>query len=681
MQGGTALIAYYYFDFKDAAKRDVRGLLSSLLFQLADCSDSCWGILSQLHKVHGDGSRQPSNAELSRCLKNMLEIPGQVPIVVIADALDECPSDTGTPSAREKVLNLVEDLVRSNYVNLYMCITSRPEQDIRAILNPLKLECRRVSLHKEAGQREDINSYIRSFVHTDGAMRRWKREDKELVISTLSERANGMYGTSVTVSRLFLLRVSDRFRWVFCQLDTLRRCFPPSIRETLNKLPTTLDATYERALQGIPKEKMQHAHRLFQCLVAAIRPLRVEELAEILAIEFNDWNTVPNLVEGWRPEDPEEAVLSACSTLITIIDKEGSKVVQFSHFSVKEFLTSDRLLITDVESIRRYHISLDAAHTILARACITVLLHLDESMNKKRLRTFPLAFYAAQHWVDHAKFGDVTSRIQDTMERLFNPSEPYLASWVWIHDVDGGQIRESTGSLAKYPTVPKATALYYAALCGFSTLVNHLIVTHTEDVNAKCGNHGTPLHAASYEGHLDATRLLLDHGADVNVTDELKRTPLCSAHSGGHLEVMRLLLGRGADVNARYNPWGLLSHDASSHGQAEVLHLLLQHNADVNARGSVKWTPLHWASKKGHAKVVRLLLEYGADVNAPSKVRNTPLLLASAHGRLEVVRILLEHGADVHTRGQFNWTAFQMATLRGYGEVAKLLLEHGSGKE
>jgi hypothetical protein len=192
MQGNRALIAYYYFDFKDAAKRDVRGFLTSLLFQLADCSDNCWVILSQLHKAYGDGSRQPSNAALSRCLKNMLDIPGQVPIFVIADALDECPSDIGTPSARERVLDLVEDLAGSNYANLYMCITSRPEQDIRTVLNPLTSASCRVSLHEEAGQTEDINNYIRSFVHKDRAMQRWKRDDKELVISTLSKRANGM---------------------------------------------------------------------------------------------------------------------------------------------------------------------------------------------------------------------------------------------------------------------------------------------------------------------------------------------------------------------------------------------------------------------------------------------------------------------------------------------------------
>ena len=120
----------------------------------------------------------------------------------------------------------------------------------------------------------------------------------------------------------------DRFRWVYCQLDNLRRCMPSSIRKSLNELPITLDETYERTLQGIPKQKWQHAHRLFQCLVAAVRPLRVEELAEIFAIEFGS-NVALGLMEDWRPEDPEEAVLSACSTLISIIidDRQRQEIV------------------------------------------------------------------------------------------------------------------------------------------------------------------------------------------------------------------------------------------------------------------------------------------------------------------------------------------------------------------
>ena len=188
----SALIAYYYFDFKDVAKRDIRGLLTSLILQLVDDSDHCWNLLSQLHKACRIGLEQPSEVALVQCLKTMLDLPGQLPTYIIIDALDECPNTTGTPSAREKVLSFVEDLVRSNHSNLFICITSRPEQDISTTLNPLTSQTRRVSLHEEGGQTEDINNYVRSFVLNDKAMRRWRVEDKELVISVLSERALGM---------------------------------------------------------------------------------------------------------------------------------------------------------------------------------------------------------------------------------------------------------------------------------------------------------------------------------------------------------------------------------------------------------------------------------------------------------------------------------------------------------
>ena len=185
-------MAYYYFDFKDSTKCNLRGLLSSLLTQLCDDSDCCWDVLSQLYTNCRGGSEQPSEAALGRCLRKMLELPGQIPIYIIVDAIDECPNTTGTPSPREKVLEFLEDLVRWKYSNLHICVTSCPEHDIQSILNPLATGPRRVSLHEEGGQREDIISYVRFFVYNDRAMRRLRGEDKELVIRTLSERADGM---------------------------------------------------------------------------------------------------------------------------------------------------------------------------------------------------------------------------------------------------------------------------------------------------------------------------------------------------------------------------------------------------------------------------------------------------------------------------------------------------------
>ena len=187
----SALVAYHYFDFKDASKRHLRGLLASLLSQLSVDSDACRDVLNQLFKICRDGTERPSHAALAECLRTMLKLSRQ-PIFIITDALDECPSTTGTPSAREEVLNFVEDLVGSNHSNLFICITSRPEQDIQAVLNPLTAASCRVLLHEEHGQKEDISSYVRSFVHADREMRRWREEDKELVIKTLSERAGGM---------------------------------------------------------------------------------------------------------------------------------------------------------------------------------------------------------------------------------------------------------------------------------------------------------------------------------------------------------------------------------------------------------------------------------------------------------------------------------------------------------
>ena len=450
-----------------------------------------------------------------------------------------------------------------------------------------------------------------------------------------------------------------------------------SIRKALNELPTTLDDTYERALQEIPKEKSQHAHRLFQCLVAAIRPLCVEELAEIFAIRF-DADRSSGLMEGWRPENPEEALLSACSTLVAIVEDEGSKIVQFSHFSVKEFLTSDRLQTSEVGNVCNHHIPLDAAHTILARACLTVLLQLDENVDREHLKTFPLVFYAAKHWVDHAKFEDVASRIQNDMERLFNPHNPYLAAWVWIHDADLVYRRDPfRDPFQEHPSPPNASALYYASLCGFSGLASYIICTHGEDVNAKSGYYGTPLRAASYTGHIDVVRVLLEHGANANTIDE--NNPLSSAYRGKHLEIMRLLLEHGADADALYRSEGdLILHQASSNGQAEVVHLLLRHNVDVDARGAFGWTPLQCASLFGHTEVVQVLLDHGANINELANGYNSPLFLAIREGFLKVVQLLLEHGADVNIHDDSDQTPYQVAESLEIAEIVRLLLEYGA---
>ena len=183
-------MAYFYFDFRDVDKQKLHDLLPSLLIQLSARSDPCCDILSQLYSAYDRGVRKPSDRAMVECLKEMLSLETQAPIYIILDALDECPITSSIPSPREEVLELVDELVGLQLPNVHICVTSRPEHDIQAVLKDLALHS--VSLHDESGQQQDIVDYVTSFVRSDRKVRRWRDEDKDLVIKTLSEKADGM---------------------------------------------------------------------------------------------------------------------------------------------------------------------------------------------------------------------------------------------------------------------------------------------------------------------------------------------------------------------------------------------------------------------------------------------------------------------------------------------------------
>ena len=189
---GSAIMAYFYFDFKDLRKQTCHDLLLSLLSQLSTRSSPYCDILHRVYEAHDKGTRQPSDNTLKECLKQMLTLPGQRPIYIVLDALDECPDCSGLPPPRSEVLQLVKELVDLRLRGLHICATSRPEVDIRAVLEPLAF--RSVSLHDESGQKADIADYVRNIVNSSPstAMRRWRADDKTLVIETLTKRADGM---------------------------------------------------------------------------------------------------------------------------------------------------------------------------------------------------------------------------------------------------------------------------------------------------------------------------------------------------------------------------------------------------------------------------------------------------------------------------------------------------------
>jgi len=186
----SSSMAYFYCDFRDEDKQSHRNILLSILFQLSAQSNICFGVLSKLYSKHDKGAQTPNDSALMQCLNDVLSFPNRDPVFLIVDALDECPDNTGMPSSREQVLDLVKYLIGLRQDNLHICVTSRPEIDIRSTLEPLT--SLRVSLHEQSGQKKDIIKYVSSVVYSDSKMRRWREEDKGLVIETLSERADGM---------------------------------------------------------------------------------------------------------------------------------------------------------------------------------------------------------------------------------------------------------------------------------------------------------------------------------------------------------------------------------------------------------------------------------------------------------------------------------------------------------
>jgi ankyrin repeat protein len=486
----------------------------------------------------------------------------------------------------------------------------------------------------------------------------------------------------------------------------LRYCHPSCIRQTLDRLPKTLDETYARVLSQIPEVNQALAHRLLQCLMVAVRPLRAEELAELLAFEFDTTDgSVPRYRADWRLNDQEaavEAVLSTCSSLIAIVDNHGSQVVQFSHFSVKEFLVSDRLT-SALGDFSQYRIFPGSAHTILAQVCLGFLLHLNDPVDEECIKDFPLAGYAAEYWVAHAQFEDVASQVKDGMESLFDLDKPHFSAWVGIYNIDKG------------PNVELPTPLYYSSLCGFSELVEQLATKHPQHVNAIGGRYEFPLLAALVRKHVGVAEILLEHGANVDIRGVGEQTPLhktirdgaivqfllnkgadvncqkddlCTplhlAVRGGHLKVARVLLEHGANFDLTDNmgktPLYLL-FDGGGNQATQLAQYLLEYGADVNTRTMNGWTPLHKASFRGWIEISRILLDHGANVNAENQ-GETPLHLVSRRDYsytqrgVDMAQLLLQHGIDIHAQDKNHDTALHSAAFRGRLEITQVLLNH-----
>ncbi|KAF3254019.1 hypothetical protein TWF192_003533 [Orbilia oligospora] len=575
-------------------------------------------LISQFYYKYGDPSlqleslysscahQQPTCRSLCETFSRMVGQAKEVWLVL--DALDECGTRGG--SSTEGLLSWMNEILNSEQWNVHLLTTSRPENDIKSevenficINNRIAKDALGPQDHTIAIQSSlvshDINAYIRTRVREESGLKRWRShpEIQSEIETCLMEKANGM------------------FRWAACQLDALENCLEyRSLQKTLNSLPTTLDETYARILRGIPEEHKQSALIILQFLTYSPRPLKIKEVIDAIAV---DTETDEYFNPKYRMPNPNE-VLSYCSGLVVAVPVHVVKhswgggaistELQLAHFSVKEYLASDRL-----DGDIKQHFQEDVAKGSIATICLAYLLHLDHEASVGELRnTYPLAQYSARYWTTFAAFAETKD---EKLRRL---------------------IRKLFGSYVHGNSYRNCYKLYLPDRSWHNS----------DDLNENEIKLVSPLYYASYGGLLGAVKDLLDQGVDVNAQGGEYYTALQAASDGGHEKTVELLLNHGADVNAQGGDFYTALQAASRGSHEKTVELLLNHGADVNAQdGEYYYTALQAASSGGHEKTVELLLNHGADVNAQNKNDRNALQMASYGGHEKIVDLLVSRGA------------------------------------
>ncbi|EDU50673.1 vegetative incompatibility protein HET-E-1 [Pyrenophora tritici-repentis Pt-1C-BFP] len=555
-------------------------------------------------------------------------------------------NDTQKQDPKLMLRSLLYQLLQSSVV-----IPNRKERDIERSLESYVGEEDTICLQRDVVDK-DIQRYVQQRLRDDKGLAKWNKDAaiRQEIEAALMSGARGM------------------FRWAVCQLDTLGKCCNRAmLRKSLASLPRTLDQTYDRILSTISEEYSKYAMRILQWLTFSARPLSVEEIAEVVAI---DVARDPAFDRDEVLEDPLE-VLDICSSLVTITKNEADgrlrpaqQIIALAHYSVQEYLVSDRIRQGEEPAYLNWIRLHDPDRTW-------------EGPNLERsLDRVPMPLYYATM----LGFSTITRLLLDKGADV---------------NAQGGRFGNAlqAASYGGYEQVVKAlldngadvnaqggdynNALQAASVRGHEQVVKTLL-DKGADVNAQGGRFGNALQAASYGGYEQVVKTLLDNGADVNAQGGDYNNALQAASVRGHEQVVKRLLDAGADVNAQGEEYSNALYAASARGHEQVVKRLLDAGADVNAQGEVYDNALQAASRGGYEQVVKMLLDKGAEVNAQGGRYGNALYIASARGHEQVVKMLLDKGADVNAQGGEDGNALQAASWEGHEQVVKTLIDKGA---
>lgn len=446
------------------------------------------------------------------------------------------------------------------------------------------------------------------------------------------------------------LNSSARFRWAFCQLETLAKCqHIAAVKAALSDLPADLDKTYARMIDSIPSNLRSDAFRLLHFILHSHRPLSLAEAIEVVATEVTDEKAHFDIE---RRVFRGETLLEYCPGLVTITGYY-SKEVRLAHFSIKEYLSRIDLL------------GRQTASSSITRTCLGYLsgiqatYHVDDA----NWQEFPMARYAARAWLEHAS-------IAETEDKAFTACINFLLNtkgferWARFYDPGPsdhrtplyyaclkGLLRTAEWLIKQrrelYCSNSNEDSSVYIASDGVNVKTTALRLRRSTEVNAIGGKYGYALQAASFTSLPSIIQLLLAHDADPNLQGGHYTTALCAAAASRRSsapEVTKLLLNGGAKVNMRGSAWGTPLQTASKFGLLTTVELLLEHGADVHAQSDQGANALQLASLRGDEQIARLLLDHGADPGATTRWGRSAIGLAAENGCTEVVILLVSKG-------------------------------------
>ncbi|KAL9029455.1 MAG: hypothetical protein Q9196_002298 [Gyalolechia fulgens] len=655
----SSTIAYWYFDFDKSSSLSVCNMLRSLIKQLCIGETDLPVPVQEMCAKYRASGHQPTTKALLATLHSTIDSVRKKTFLIL-DALDEYP-----PSRRQELLAAIKLLTDSEHEDVHVLMTSRGEFDIEHALSTVATE--KVIIQGDVVD-GDIRMHVRATLLEDARFGRLPPSIKDTIEAQLVSKAHGM---SVLKEKVI------GFRWVDCQLDTLRACNKVSaIKKSLGELPATLDETYERILRAIEPADADEAYRILQWLAFAERPLTLEEIAEA-AVTNGDGG----------PIDPEERlfdpyeVLRICNSLISVTEDTLSicgswttgKVVRFAHFSVKEYLLSPRVLKT-------YHMDTRTSQQQIGQSCLSALLQNDEVDADQQS---PLVKYAAQYWFQHLRnfqaCANDTSSFKVLVERLFAGSPNAFRNWLLVYDVNIRRAHDSSSRGRKLSEFP--TPLYYASFLGLEDAVRVLLISGME-INVHGGFYSTALIAAASQGHLATVQILLDHNANVHAEGGWTFfTALQAASFFGHKLIAELLLDKGEQPDRRREDDDTALGLACEAGHRSIVELLISRGSDVNLLAGGYGYPLSAAAERGQYDIVCLLLRKGAKVNNKGGLYSTALQAAASGGSEPIVQLLLDEGADVNVYGGVFSDALRASSIRRHHTIVKILLEHGASIE